>query len=441
MRTIRIAITGLRQAGKTVFLTSLLNHLLEGSEESLTAFRDEGLTFSARPLPARPEVTRFPYREYLEGLRREQPSWPDRTWEISHFRVGLTLRSLRRHSTREVALEFVDYSGERLLDMPLLSKDYATWSDEVVREAGLGSRKDLSGPWLAAARDVRPGTAGDDASAGAAVEAYRGYVTECREHGLAFVQPSAMLLPDGEPVQFCPLPADVRQFAPVLAGVFRSRYGDYVRHHVRPFFRASARCSRQIVLVDVLGVLRRGVHCYNDVRRSLRQILDAYVYAVARPRFSPLRLADMLRARIGRVAFVATKADQCTRATRGNLRMLLEDLIDPKRRHLIATLPHGRPRVMFCAANRSTEDACKEFEGRELSCLRGVREGDSDGRDGPWFPGEVPPEWPQDDWDPELEQFRFPDFLPGRLPMRDGAVVPHINLDKVFHFVIEDLIR
>ena len=103
-------------------------------------------------------------------------------------------------------------------------------------------------------------------------------------------------------------------------------------------------------------------------------------------------------------------------------------------------LPHGRPKVTFCAALRATDDAVKQYDGRDLSCLRGFREDRAPEKEGPWFPGEVPPEWPEDAWDPEESQYAFPDFLPRRLPMRDGAVFPHINLDKVFWHVVEDLI-
>ena len=209
---------------------------------------------------------------------------------------------------------------------------------------------------------------------------------------------------------------------------------------MRPFFRTAARCSRQIVLVDVMRVLRRGVHSYNDTRRSLRRVLDAYGYAEQRHPLSPLRLLDLFATKVDRVLFVATKADQCTKATRGNLRYLLEELVEPKRRELAVGLPDGRPRVTFCAAHRSTEDAAKEFEGRQLSCLRGHRADKAADKDGPWFPGEIPPAWPDDQWDPEQSQFIFPDFLPARLPMRDGALAPHINLDKVFWHTVEDIV-
>jgi predicted YcjX-like family ATPase len=432
LKTVRIAITGLKEAGKTVFLTSLINHLLEGSEETLPAFKDDAVTFSAVEVPPRHDQVHFPYYRYLDELRQEEPRWPERTWDVSHFRVALTVRNLRRRRTHELLLEFVDYSGERLLDMPLLSRDYELWSDEVTREAETGLKKDLSTEWFARCAAIKPEAAAEDAAVVATVEEYEKYLgAVLLEHiGVRAASPG-----------FSPLPQAAQRRAPEVAREFRRRYDDYVRDQVKPFFHQVGRCSRQIVLVDVLRVLREGVHSYNDTRRSVRQILDAYAYARMRHRLSLMRILDLFTERIDRVVFVASKADQCTRATRGNLRLLLEDLVDQKRRQLVTTLPHGRPRVMFCAANRSTEDACKQFDGRELSCLRGIREDGEPDRDGPWFPGEVPPEWPDDAWNPDEEQYRFPNFRPRRVPMRDAAVIRHINLDRVFHYMIEDLIE
>lgn len=438
MKTVHIGVTGLRKAGKTVFLTSLINHLLEGSEETLPAFQDDAITFSARALPAG-DGRAFPYWQYLELLRQERPAWPERTWEVTRFRVRLTVCNLRSHRTRRLELVLTDYPGERLLDLPMLDADYARWSDRVVREAGSGPKAELGRGWLAACADI-PAGAGDPSAAAEAIESYTHYLQACREQGLTFLQPAAAVMERADaPTDFCALPRAARERAPELADAVAGRYDEYVQEFVRPFFRSAGRCNRQIVLVDVLRILRQGVHSYNDTRRCLRSILDAYEYATRRRRLSPMRLVDLFRTQIGRVAFVATKADQCPRATRGNLRFLLEELVNPKRRQLVATLPDGRPRITYCAAHRSTEDAAKLFDGREVSCLRGARQDAPPDREGPWFPGEVPPEWPDYEWDPDQEQFAFPNFRPRRLPVRDGAVIDHINLDRVFHYIIEDL--
>ena len=93
------------------------NHLLDGSEETLPAFRDEAIAFSAAPLRRRSEATPFPYLQYLDQLRGDSPSWPARTSDVSEFPLALTVRNLKNHRARTVTLELVDYPGERLLEV------------------------------------------------------------------------------------------------------------------------------------------------------------------------------------------------------------------------------------------------------------------------------------------------------------------------------------
>lgn len=442
-RPISVAVTGLSQAGKTVFLTSLIDHLIQGGEESLERFAEEDLSFSARPLPVPTDRTRFPYRLNLEKLRGTSPDWPEPTSGISEFRLELAVRSGTRRKCRRIELRLVDYPGERLLDLPLLEKDFPTWSEETLRRARTAPRSELSEDWLAEIRTLAEcPQAAEDADGTRLVAEYRRYLETCRENGLPFVQPAALVCQSHEehdvPVEFCPLPPEVLEAKGGIGSRFEDRYETYTREHVRPFSRRVARAKRQIVLVDVLDVLRKGVHSYNDTRECLREILEGYGYRRRRHPLSPLRLLDRWNS-IERVAFVATKADQCGRSTRGNLKHLLRELVAPKRQDL--SVKHGDIglRVDFVASHRSTEDASKEYDGQQISCLRG-RRADRDENEGVWFPGEIPPEWPEDDWDPEEKQFDFPDFLPTRAPKRDGALIEHINLDDVIFYMIEDLV-
>jgi hypothetical protein len=442
-RPIRVAVTGLSQAGKTVFLTSLIDHLVQGSEDSLARFEEEDLSFSGRPLSVPPGRTRFPYRRNLEKLRGGAPDWPEPTAGISEFRLELAVRSGTRRKCRRMELHLVDYPGERLLDLPLLEKDFATWSEETIRRARAGARGELSADWLQEIRLLAENPrAVEEADARRLVDLYAGYLTACRENGLPYVQPAALVCRSHQdhavPLQFCPLPNELLGWEEGIGACFEERYDIYRKEHVRPFARRVARAKRQIVLVDVLDVLRKGVHSYNDTRRCLREILESYGYRRRRHLLSPLRWLDRWKA-IDRVAFVATKADQCGRSTRGNLVPLLRELVAPKRRDLSVSSGEMGLKVDFVASHRSTEDAFKEYDGQKISCLRGQR-ADRDGKEGVWFPGEIPPDWPEDDWDPEGQQFVFPDFLPARAPRRDGARMPHINMDNVLFYMIEDLV-
>jgi uncharacterized protein len=49
-------------------------------------------------------------------------------------------------------LEFLDYPGEWLLDLPLLGQDFAVWSEATLRRDGLVVLSDLLCPASAASR-------------------------------------------------------------------------------------------------------------------------------------------------------------------------------------------------------------------------------------------------------------------------------------------------
>ena len=61
-RTLRLAVTGLRQGGKTVFITALVHHLLSGRELPFLTAAHEGRLLGARLLPTREgDLPAFPF--------------------------------------------------------------------------------------------------------------------------------------------------------------------------------------------------------------------------------------------------------------------------------------------------------------------------------------------------------------------------------------------
>jgi predicted YcjX-like family ATPase len=450
MPEVRIAVTGLKGSGKTVFLTSLINNLVRGTADSMPAFKRRGVVFHAEPLPAPTSVRAFPYHQYARRLRDQAPEWPPSTENVSEFILGLEV--MRRRVSR-FRVRFVDYPGERLLDMPLLDRDFDQWSDQTLDDAETPPRRDLGCAWKAACDAIPAGADANHAAAAQAVAAYRAYLLACRDRGLQYLQPSALVLPTEASrslwVEFCPLPRSVREGRPALADGFRQRYAEYGEHYVRPFVGEVAACSRQVVLVDVLRILRTGLHCFSDAQRCIEEVLRAYTYPRLYPSYDPRewwrRLVSQFQPDtcVERVLFAASKADLATRPNRPRLRRLLEDLVRFAANRLRLRLREGRMRFEYCAACRSTEDAAKKVDDMPLSVLRGRRRMDDGSvKEGAWFPGDAPEEWPREPYDPEAAGFRFPQFLPRSLPaQRDDLPVPNLNLDEVFYSLIEDRVR
>ena len=131
-RHLRIAVTGLSRSGKTAFITGMVNQLLNihtGARLPLLgAVRDERL-LGVKRIPQRDlGVPRFTYDEGLAQLYGQPPTWPTPTRGVSEIRLALRYKShdsLLRHfkETSTLYLEIVDYPGEWLLDLPMLTQD------------------------------------------------------------------------------------------------------------------------------------------------------------------------------------------------------------------------------------------------------------------------------------------------------------------------------
>src|SRR5476651_2383471 len=127
--TVRLGVTGLSRAGKTVFITALIHGLIKGGRfpifESLATGRIARARLEPQPDDA---VPRFDYENHVRTLI-EARRWPNSTVDISELRLVI---DFQRHNgaDRSLTLDIVDYPGEWLLDLPLLRKSYEQWSRE-----------------------------------------------------------------------------------------------------------------------------------------------------------------------------------------------------------------------------------------------------------------------------------------------------------------------
>ena len=134
---IRLGVTGLARSGKTVFSTSLGANLLDRGRMSGLVAQQEG-RINAAYLQPQPDdtVPRFDYESHLSDLTGPQPHWPESTRAVSELRLSCKARPAGLlgglQGPRTVHLDIVDYPGEWLLDLALLDKSYADWSQETL---------------------------------------------------------------------------------------------------------------------------------------------------------------------------------------------------------------------------------------------------------------------------------------------------------------------
>jgi predicted YcjX-like family ATPase len=207
-----------------------------------------------------------------------------------------------------------------------------------------------------------------------------------------------------------------------------ARFEAYKRVIVQPFFQQLGRdVDRQIVLVDVLRALNAGEEAFRDQRVALDVILAAFRFG----RRNLLRL--LFGARIDRVIFAATKADHVPALQRDHLEALMANLVEAPT--LRAKTAHSRVAATSLASIRCTEDDTDMIDGRKVDVVVGLPEGSKTRIR--FFPGIVPVKPPPPGfWGDRFTE--FPVFQPPRIDRAAEEGIPHINVDKVLDFLLED---
>ncbi|MEL6609187.1 MAG: YcjX family protein [Pseudomonadota bacterium] len=442
--TIRLGVTGLSRAGKTVFITSLVANLLDRGRMPQLLGAANG-SIQAAYLQPQPDdtVPRFEYERHLATMTGTEPRWPDGTRAVSELRLSLKVQPQGLMGAlggpRTVHLDIIDYPGEWLLDLGLLDKDYATWSREVL--ARLPGRPG-GDAYLQIAATVTADETHDEPRAQALSGAFTDYLNAARAAGFSDCTPGRFLLPgemEGSPVlTFAPLDIDGGQRRSLRREMER-RYEAYKAKVVKPFFRDHfARIDRQVVLVDALGAIHDGPRAVEDLRQALADILGAF-----RAGRNAFLSQILLGKRVDRILFAATKADHLHHTQHPRLTAIMAALTRDARDR--AQFAGAETQAMSIAALRTTTEDTVSHAGEDLPAVTGVA---TDGQRVAFYPGELPTDPARilsparngaEDWpfgDVEVQSFRPPvqSLAPG-----DGP--PHIRLDKALEFLIGDRLR
>lgn len=455
--TMRLGVTGLSRAGKTVFITALIRNLVSGGRLPFFAPEAEGRIARAYLEPQPDDaVPRFDYEAHLDTLGRAPPDWPESTRRLSQVRITVEYRAasaLRRaFGVSRINLDLIDYPGEWLLDLPLLQQSYETWSAQAIAQAREERGSGPAEAWLAFIDGVDPFARKDEQVAlkGAALFADHLKAARAADHVLHTSGPGRFLMPgelEGSPLlTFCPLPLDGKRASPrgSLAAMMARRFESYKSHVVRPFFRDHfSRLDRQIVLVDVLGPMNEGGTALADLQRALDAVLGVFRTGAS------TWLAALLGRRIDKLLFAATKADHIHSSSHDRLEAILRLITE--RAMGRASAAGAEVGVQALAALRATREAEAKVGDELLPCIVGVPEpGERVGNkvfdgheEAAVFPGDLPHR-PQDALQPDAAPaaVHFVRFRPPRVspPGADGeaAALPHIRLDRALDFLLAD---
>lgn len=447
-RHVRLAVTGLSRAGKTAFITSLINQLLHGpTNKGLPLFPPvrDGRVLGARRVPqSNMHIPAFDYDAGLRSLHSEPPTWPSPTKDVSEIRLEIRYRPQKGafslfQDTATLYLDIVDYPGEWLLDLPLLSMSFHEWSQKQMAILK-GMRKDLAQDWLESMKGFDPLASVDEGVIANISDKFTEYLKTCKnESGLHWVQPGRFVLPGeyaGAPVlQFFPyFDPDLTDsdLANVSAhsnyAMLEKRYDYYCQHIVKRFYHEHfSLFDRQIVLVDTLQPLNVGPESFNDMRMALEQLMDSFKYGksgVLKRLFSP---------RIDKILFAATKADHVTPDQHDNLVTLLQQLIQEASK--TAVFEGIDMECMSISSIQATETGLVEHQGTGIYALRGKLES---GAPILMYPGDVPAKLPGSRfW--EHNQFEFRQFRPMETDV--DSPLPHIRIDKALAYLLNDKLK
>ncbi|EAU42946.1 hypothetical protein FP2506_08891 [Fulvimarina pelagi HTCC2506] len=460
--TVRLGVTGLSRAGKTVFISALVHNLLHGGRLPLFSVHAENRIGRAY-LEEQPDdaVPRFQYEDHIRRLLDER-DWPNSTRAISELRLTVEFQSAsgwsRMFSSGKLSIDIVDYPGEWLLDLPLIDKSFADFSRESIARARLPGRRDIAGAFLEMIDAVDPKSPMDDPTAQRLSRAFSAYLTAARADNTALstLPPGRFLMPgdlEGSPaLTFAPLSAAKGEPFPKgsLGAILEKRYEAYKSIVVKPFFREHfARLDRQILLVDALQAINAGPEAVRDLEIALSDILRCF-----RPGRSSW-LGSLLSRRIDRILVAATKADHLHRESHRRLEAIVRRLVEGAVKR--ADFSGADTQVIAMAAIRATREARIEDNGDDLPVIVGVPQaGETIGRetfDGKTetavFPGDLPKDptplfMDADGHAKRADPIRFVRFRPPKLERTEEGLtlsLPHIRLDRALEFLLGDRLR
>ncbi len=439
---VRLGVTGLSRAGKTVFITGLVANLLQHGRMPQLRAAAAG-RIEAVYLQPQPDLTlpRFAYEDHLAAMTGDDPHWPQSTRAVSELRLSFRVRPAGFFAglggPRVMHLDIVDYPGEWLLDLGLLDKTYAEWSEATLDR--IAKRREAQG-FMALARAEDGALRLEEGRAQALAAAFTTYLTEARAAGWSDCTPGRFLLPGdlaGSPVlTFAPLPQPAEAGRNSLWREMARRYEGYKSKVVQPFFRDHfARVDRQVVLVDVLGAIHQGPQALEDLRRTMADVLGAF-----RPGRNGWLTGLLGGRRVERILFAATKADHLHHAQHPALTAIMAAMLTEAKTR--ADFAGARTEALSLAALRCTVEEVVSRDGEALEAVRGRL---LSGKSAVMYPGQLPTD-PARLLSPARRgaegwlgaDYGLMSFLPARMSLRPGEGPPHIRLDRAAEFLFGD---
>jgi len=441
----KIAIIGTARAGKTVFLTSLINHLEEHHKTDFVVGKEEAISISdfKRQKVSKSIGAKFNYGACRDALVNSG-EWPKKTRDTSHFICDFKRSDWKYHRNE---LHFFDFPGERLSDVAIAQyPDYADWADHMLEYISSDTiYRQLAEDYL----ELQIKGAYAELHDIEVLALYRQVLAKFAVNYKPMITPSTFMLDQegntpistsvedfykeaserllglvsrkGVTHQFAPIAEQSRKRNPSLAKLYSKAYKEYRSSIVMPVFKDLKSSNRLIILIDIPSLLNGGVAMYNDNREILEKLFE-----VLQPELWYWRIFTSA-VKIDRIAFVATKSDAIYPAEvkDGRLMGLLQQMTE----RFAYSLDEVEVEWFTCSAVVSAKMAEGEYKMRGpliSSCTPDVEQ--------VFEVSSLPEQWPRN-WMPS--DFQFPSVLP-KVPANKGIAPEQFGLDDVFTFITTD---
>ncbi len=449
---ITLAVTGLSRSGKTAFITSLVNQLLnEGSNSQLSFFNvvHQGRFIAAKRVPQKHlHIPRFEYDGAFSALCQTPPQWPKPTSGISELRLAIRYQpkdSLLKYASESATLylDITDYPGEWLLDLPMLSLTFEQWSKQTTALLKQAPRSEHAQAFLDKLADFDPFASVDEQVLAQLSHEYTQLLLLFRHQlGLSVIQPGRFILPgeleDAPILQFFPYSGfdeiDSNDYQNAkddcYIGMLRARFIEYKERVVRRFYKEHfVNFDRQIVLADCLTPLNKGPESFADLQNAMAMIMESFQYGQSS------LLSRLFSPKIDRLLFAATKADHVTPEQHSNLVSLLNKLVFQTKKQL--SFDAIKMKTLAIASVKATKVGKSQYQGRNIPVIKGRQL--SNDKMITLFPGTVPANIPAlEYW--QKQPFNYIDFSPIESANIDDCL-PHLRMDQILQFLLGDKLK
>lgn len=442
-----LGITGLSQSGKSTFITSFINQLLNFNKAQLSGFSPvaEERLLSVRLHPVRDKTLKaFAYEDNFRQLCEPNSAWPASSTGASGCLLELRLKSSKSFNPlkREffsLFLEIRDYPGEWLLDLPLREMSFSRFSSQCAAQYTVEPRRSLLGELLHDLQQLDPLNECNHELLKSLHLRFKDFLRFSKKQtkNLSLIQPGRFLLPDDNPLinelYFVPLLKSHSYSEDQLAAasptsyykVCEQQYSRYIKELVEPFYKNFfSKLDRQLVLVDVVSALNSGPDYLTDMRQALTNILDSFNYGKQNALF------QLINPKINKLAFAATKVDQVLSQDHSAVRELTTNIL--KHAYHKAAYKGIKP---YCEAIAAVQAAVEIEHNKQRGIIGLNSQGEAIGYINPRIPIDLPTDA---EWQ-DFSQWPILKLYPpkGINFMKDDAL-PHIRLDILLNYLLAD---